>query len=279
MSPLSVAVVGHVTNDSLEAGVRAGGAALYAALTAQALGAEVTLFTGAGPDFVGRALLERLGRVHEMPAPRTTAFDERYRHGRRTVRLTAHAGPLDVTPPPADLLLVCPVADEVPLALLRSARPGRLLAAGVQGWLRAFASDGAASPRLPGEPGAFQGCGLVSLSEEDVEGLGPALLSSLRASVPRVAVTAGASGARLDTPEGSLHLPPLPVRSVDPTGAGDVFLATLAVRLAAGETLADAAAWAACAGALATTAVGTDGVARLEQLPEALARYRFPPRA
>jgi sugar/nucleoside kinase (ribokinase family) len=274
MSPLSVAVVGHVTNDVLEEGLRPGGAALYAALTAQALGAEVTLLTRAGPDFVGRSLLARLGRVELLPASRTTAFDERYRHGRRTVRLLAHAGPLEVTPPPADLVIVCPVADEVPLALLSSARPRRLLAAGLQGWLRAFARDGTASPRRPADLGAFAACGLVSLSEEDVAGLGPELLADLRVAVRRVALTAGASGARLDGPDGVLHLPPFQVASVDPTGAGDVFLAALAVRLAAGDVLVDAGAWAACAGALATTAVGTDGIPGLDALASAVERYR-----
>jgi len=274
MRALAVAVVGHVTNDALEEGLRPGGAALYAALTAQALGEEVTLFTRAGTDFVGRALLDRIGRVELLPAPCTTAFDERYRHGRRTVRLLAHAGPLDVTLPSADLVLVCPVADEVPLARLSSARPRRLLAAGLQGWLRAFAPDGTASPLRPADLGAFGACGLVSLSEEDVDGLGPDVLAAIRAAVPRVAVTAGAAGARLDGPEGVHHLPPLPVKSVDPTGAGDVFLAALAVRIAAGEALVDAGAWGACAGALATTALGTEGIPGLDVLASAVERYR-----
>lgn len=276
MSALSAVVVGHVTNDVLAEGIRPGGAALYAGLAARVLGAEVTLITRLGPDFVGRALLERFARVEALPAARTTTFDERIDRGHRVVRLLAHAGPLDVTLPARfDVLLACPVADEVPLSLLRTARPRLLLAAGLQGWLRAFDAGGTASPRLPAAPAAFSRCNLVSYSEEDVRGLGPELAGSLRAAVPVVAVTRGADGARIDAPEGGLDVRPLPVNTLEATGAGDVFLATLAMRLAAGDSLPEAADWAACAGALTVTGVGTEGVPDLARLSAAVERYRL----
>ncbi len=94
------------------------------------------------------------------------------------------------------MVLLCPVAAEVPPSAL-AARPARLLAAGLQGWLRAFARDGASSPRSSVDARPFAGCGLVSCSAEDLVGLGPETLEALRATVPNVAVTDGASGARL----------------------------------------------------------------------------------
>ncbi|KRE91191.1 ribokinase [Arthrobacter sp. Soil764] len=50
---------------------------------------------------------------------------------------------------------------------------------------------------------------------------------------------------------------PTQVHAVDTTGAGDAFTGAVAVRLAAGDALADAAAFASVAAALATTRKGT----------------------
>jgi ribokinase len=50
---------------------------------------------------------------------------------------------------------------------------------------------------------------------------------------------------------------PTKVAAVDTTGAGDAFTGAVAVRLAGGAALADAAAFASVAAALATTRKGT----------------------
>ena len=58
-------------------------------------------------------------------------------------------------------------------------------------------------------------------------------------------------------------VPALSVRSVDSVGAGDAFVAALAVALAVGLAPADAVRAAAAAGATATTRRGTqDGLPR-----------------
>ena len=56
---------------------------------------------------------------------------------------------------------------------------------------------------------------------------------------------------------GVTFVQPSVVRAVDTTGAGDAFTGAVAVRLAAGDALADAAAFASVAAALATTRKGT----------------------
>ncbi|MDT0169224.1 ribokinase [Pseudarthrobacter sp. BRE9] len=75
-------------------------------------------------------------------------------------------------------------------------------------------------------------------------------------------VTLGSQGSVvLDSlaPPGSrvTIVPPTQVHAVDTTGAGDAFTGAVAVRLAAGDALADAAAFASVAAALATTRKGT----------------------
>lgn len=67
------------------------------------------------------------------------------------------------------------------------------------------------------------------------------------------------------------HVPPLPVQCVDPTGAGDSYLAALAVALADGLPLYDACLRGSVAGALATRHVGT-AVITLEEIVECLPR-------
>jgi sugar/nucleoside kinase (ribokinase family) len=270
---MRVVTVGHVTNDHLAQAVVPGGAALYAGLAAAALGAEVTLVTRAGADFVGRHLFRQFQRVHALAARQTTTFDERYVGEARVARLLARAGAVDVPLPSADVVLLCPVTDEVPDAALTLGQ-SCFLAAGLQGWLRSFAADGSSQARPLTAPSAFAGCHLVSCSEEDLAGLGPETLEALRAAVRVVAVTEGAAGARLYCGAQAWRVSALPVEAVDPTGAGDVFLATLAMQLARGTPLLEAGAWAACAGALTVTAVGPTGLEGLSALPQALQRYR-----
>ncbi|TLM75363.1 ribokinase [Pseudarthrobacter sp. NamB4] len=80
--------------------------------------------------------------------------------------------------------------------------------------------------------------------------------------IRQVLVTLGSQGSVvLDSlaPEGSqvTRIAPTQVKAVDTTGAGDAFTGTVAVRLATGDALAGAAAFASVAAALATTRKGT----------------------
>ena len=78
----------------------------------------------------------------------------------------------------------------------------------------------------------------------------------------RVLVTLGSHGSvvldSLAAPgEQISRIAPTKVNAVDTTGAGDAFTGAVAARLSAGETLAEAAAFASVAAALATTKKGT----------------------
>ncbi|MEU5838748.1 ribokinase [Streptomyces diacarni] len=71
-----------------------------------------------------------------------------------------------------------------------------------------------------------------------------------------VVVTLGGDGVLLVEGTASLHIPAFPVRPVDTTAAGDSFCGALAVALAEGRALADAARWACAAAAISTTRAG-----------------------
>ena len=97
------------------------------------------------------------------------------------------------------------------------------------------------------------------LLHEDLPDL-PALMravESLRALGPAaVVVTAGAQGAVLASAEGAIHLPALPVKVVDTSGAGDAFVGVLAAEISRGRSLREAVARATDAGAVAVSSRG-----------------------
>ncbi|MBI3077496.1 MAG: ribokinase [Deltaproteobacteria bacterium] len=69
-------------------------------------------------------------------------------------------------------------------------------------------------------------------------------------------ITLGARGALHCWRHGARHVPPVRVRTIDSTAAGDAFNGALAAGLAAGRSLEESLHEAACAGALATTRLG-----------------------
>ncbi len=92
------------------------------------------------------------------------------------------------------------------------------------------------------------------------------------AAGPGVVVSLGAHGAKA---EGGLAVPAFPVppeRVVDPTGAGDSFVAALAVARAEGRPLADAVRFACAAGACAVQVAGAEPSLPRRAAVEALAR-------
>src|SRR5258708_1629257 len=103
-----------------------------------------------------------------------------------------------------------------------------------------------------GEAAAVLGRGVAGLAAAG------AAARDLRAlGARRAVVTAGSHGAALAGPAEDEVIPALSVRSVDSVGAGDAFVAALAVALAAGVPPADAVRAASAAGATATTRRGT----------------------
>ena len=78
-----------------------------------------------------------------------------------------------------------------------------------------------------------------------------------RSGARNAVVTAGAAGAAYRGSAGGLTVPGFAVRPVDSVGAGDTFVAALAVALAAGVPPHEAVVAAAAAGATAVTRPGT----------------------
>lgn len=107
---------------------------------------------------------------------------------------------------------------------------------------------------IPNEPELEALTGLPTALATDVM----AAALALRGRGPRaVLVTLGERGALLLEQDHAEHVPAVSVAAVDPTGAGDAFIGSLAVFWAEGRSLAEAARLATRAAALSVTRPGT----------------------
>ena len=102
-------------------------------------------------------------------------------------------------------------------------------------------------------PNRDEAARLAGVADDDPDAAATALLAL---GVGAAVVTLGADGALVATPGGRHHLPAFAVRAVDSTGAGDVFSGALAVALAEGRGVLDAARFANAAAALSVTRPG-----------------------
>jgi 1D-myo-inositol 3-kinase len=136
---MDLLVVGHVTRDEVDGGVRLGGAASYAALAAAHLGYETARVTVAPPD---DPLLEPLRRstrltIRCIASDVMTTFALDYAGGQRRLWLRRRARPLVIYDVPtawlrAPVAYVGPVAGECDAAFVR-ALGARFVGAGIQG--------------------------------------------------------------------------------------------------------------------------------------------------
>jgi sugar/nucleoside kinase (ribokinase family) len=277
MSAPEFVAVGHLTVDRFGEDVRVGGAALYAALTAHRLGLSAGILTSHAEDFPLDALPPQI-EVVTLDAARTTTFEHRRDGERRELRVVAAARPIGVDDVPEDwndapIVLLAPVLNEVD-PLVAKAFGDASLGAAAQGWLRGLGRDGLVSPTPWAPPDFLLGTlQALFLSREDV-GADVAGAVELFQRVPMGALTAGDAGALLFVNGERYEVRPHPVREVDGTGAGDVFAAAFLIDYYRHADAWEAAAVAACAGALTVQGDGVSAIPDGSALEAAVRAYR-----
>jgi len=270
---MDLLVIGHVTRDEVDGGLRLGGAASYAALAAARLGYETALVTVAPPD---DPLLEPLRRarrlnVHCVASDVMTTFALEYAGTQRRLWLRRRARPLVIGDVPAAWLrasvaYVGPVAGECDASFVRALQ-SRFAGAGVQGWLRRTDQAGCIEPLPLAEAPEIRHpppLNVAVLSEEDHPDADE-VAQSYAAVGATVAITRGARGATLLTQKERIDVAAAPAREVEATGAGDVFGVVLTLELAAEKSMLAAGRAAAAAAARVVEGPGlgtlTDGAA------------------
>jgi 1D-myo-inositol 3-kinase len=269
--------VGHVTLDRFGDEVRPGGAALYAAVTADRLGLSAGILTSHADDFPLDLVPPRI-EVVSVPAPETTVFEHAHAGGDRVLRVTSVAGALGEAHVPDDwrdagLVLLAPVMNEVD-ARVASVFADASVAAEAQGWLRGLGQDGAVrTVRWDAATQALRSLQAIFLSAADVRGLESAMTEWVQ-RVPIAVVTAGRRGALLYVNGDRYEVRPRRAAEVDPTGAGDVFAATFLARYRRDGDPWEAAEAATCAASLSVEGVGWSAVPDAARLDASLKDYR-----
>lgn len=231
--PVDFLAVGHICRDVVPGGRVVGGAAAYAAATAQALGCRAAAITSSSPAEAWAAELPGI-TIHNIPAPATTIFENVYTPAGRVQTVHAVASPLTaaVVPPAlarAPVVFLGPIANEVDPQLI-DLFSNSLVGVGPQGWMRRWDGSGRvykvdwddAARTLPLATAVF-------ISTEDLPN--SATITDYARLTPLLIVTDGASGATVHYRGEARHFPAPQVSEVDTTGAGDIFAAAYLVRL------------------------------------------------
>ncbi len=274
---IDLVAIGHVTFDETPSGVRPGGSAYYAALTARRLGLRVGLLTSVAPDYP-LDLFPAGIEVTVTPSPQTTRYRLGEAKGARTLSLLSRAADLEAEylPPAwreAPLAVLGPVANEVDPALA-GAFDDASVAVLPQGWMRKRGRGGLMAPQPWEDADAvLPWAQLLVLSEEDMGDSEEMAVTWLH-QVPIGAITRAQRGATLYVNGEPYHVMPDVATEVDPTGAGDVFATTLLIEYQRSGDAWEAAAVAACAGAASVEGEGPAAVADRAALEARLAAYR-----
>ncbi len=237
-----------------------GGSAAYVSSVLAQVGVAHRVASLVGEDFRYGAQVAQQPRVR---GAHTTAFTAELQGESRTLWLTAAAPPLlpEDLEVEARVGLACAVAGELPPAtLLRLTERCERVLVDAQGLLRVRGEDGRVGcARLEDTPylSLLPRVHVLKASEEEARGLDLAALR-LRTCV---VVTRGAAGCTVLEAHAQHEVPALQVAEVDPTGAGDCFLAGWALGLLRGLDARGCAGLARWFGAQAVTQVG---VPRLE---------------
>ena len=240
--------IGHVARDIRSDGsFSPGGTVTFAALTAYRLGLAAGIITRADPEL--SALLPTFlpsVSLHILPSIKTTTFANHYKDGFRTQYLYARAEQLQLMDVPASwrnapIVLFGPLAQEITpeFVALFPRRPGTIIAATPQGWLRRWDADGRVWP-APWQTAAqiLPLLDVLILSHDDLlpfadgnRSKADAILTEWSTRVPLLIATDGRHGATLFRQGHTQRFPAYPAHEVDPTGAGDVFAAAFLTSL------------------------------------------------
>jgi ribokinase len=254
------------------------------AAAARAAGASVAMVARVGDDDAGRLMLEDLvGRgvdveavarvAGEYSGSATIAVDSR--HGENLIIVDPGAnGALES----ADVRVDAVRDAAVVLAQLEVPIPA-VLAAAEHATGRFILNP---SPAMPLPAALLERVAVLVVNQSELGILAgvetprgvaeaTAALDALGPPGPTI-VTLGAAGALVHDGSSLHELAALRVTSVDTTGAGDCFCGILAARLAAGDSLVEAARLASAGAALATMAPGARGaLPSLDEIREAAA--------
>ena len=265
LPPINYLIIGHLSYDITPDGVRLGGTASYASVTAHAFGKSVGIVTSWGEESD-----LHLGQLKDIPlfshpSPNSTSFKNiQTPHGREQILFnTANSLSFADIPTewyPCPIVHIAPIVHEVHPEMIKQLSTS-FIGITPQGWLRSWGEDGVIS--LVNWDDFLQSvtfnnlqyANAVVISDEDV-GLSQPKIEDLANHCPLLIVTQGAKGARLFWQGETSHVPAMNVSEKDPVGAGDVFASTFFIHFHKTQDIIKAAQIAAHIAAFSVTRSG-----------------------
>lgn len=272
-------VVGHTTVDLIYVAEHPtyptpGGSSVYASITALRLGYDATPVSKVGYDFpdefmvwLSKSGLNTSFYIRDLKS-KTTRFKLVYGSSGRILKLLGLCSP--ITPlelgnlPRVELAHVGSVAGEVDLETLKALRvKAHMLSIDVQGFIRKFKEDGEVYEDKYLNPEVLSNADVVKLSMKEAEALTGASdpmetlkrLGKLHHGI--VLLTLGEDGSLCMAERKVLRSPPYkPPKVVDPTGAGDSFIASFTVEFFRSSDLNWSLAVASAASSFVTEGYG-----------------------
>ncbi|MGQ9813595.1 MAG: PfkB family carbohydrate kinase [Candidatus Roseilinea sp.] len=249
--------IGHVTEDLWPDGKTPGGPVMYASRTALAWLDHVGVLTAAGDNFDSATAFPGVD-VRLIPAPSTTQFRNIYMNGGRRqivwpcpVRITA--GHLTDEMLGSRIIHLAPVCNEVDAGIVSRIPAGAFVGVTPQGWLRRWDEQGAVYAAGWEDAGVIlPRASATVFSIDDVAGDWD-IVRDWASQTSILVVTQAAEGCTLFLNGAPIHVPAPQVAQVEPTGAGDIFAASLFIALQQGCEPVRACAIANCIAANSVT--------------------------
>ena len=234
-------LAGHIAVDRIVTEeykmLQLGGPPCFASALAKTMGFPVEFVTKIGDDFPTE-LTPLLKSLELGTKPRSnypsTRFKIDYRYEPRQMSLPTVCEPITASEvSDADRLLLCPIAGEIDDQLIMEIEPA-FLALDPQGMLRKIDEDYVVSPKSWSNPDALKKLDILKTSSSEhhlitgTTDIEKSLRKLIHLGVGVAVITSGVEGAFVMTDSDYFQVPAYQIDVVDPTGAGDAFLAGLA---------------------------------------------------
>jgi sugar/nucleoside kinase (ribokinase family) len=237
--------IGTVTEDVWKDGITPGGTVMYSSRTAKSFVENVAVLTPAAVRFDMKTTFPDIN-VHRIPSPNTTQFENIYEmvqvkgEMRSMRRQVVRPSPIYITArhitqklQNSAVVHLAPLCNEISADVMALFSADTFIGCTPQGWLRRWDERGHVTQEASNWTEAeafFRRCNAVVLSIEDIMG-DWSVVEEWRKRAHLMVVTVGADGCYAYINGVQHHVQTTKVMEVDPTGAGDIFAATLFVAL------------------------------------------------
>jgi sugar/nucleoside kinase (ribokinase family) len=269
-------LIGHLTADLTPNGRLLGGTVSYAARVVDSFGLKAGMLTSAADN--EPLLAELKPYVSEMvvlPASATSTFENIYEPSGRIQYIRGVASKITPADVPsawlsAPLVHLAPLTDEVDPQIAHQFKDATVMLT-LQGWLRRWDADGRVRFKPWFDADVLQDIDLVVFSEEDIAEA-PELEAQFAGVVKHLFVTRAEQGGTYYHYGEALNYSTPQVELVHPTGAGDVFAASLlcGLHVTRGDMTA-AIQIAAYLAASSVTRVGLDSAPSPDEVKQVVA--------